>query len=301
MYNNQVNRLTQSNRAINRILIINIVFFVIANILISSLIYSGGSDSTFLNQTALNSNVWIALSKPWTFITSMFLHVNFMHILFNMIYFWWFAKILKESYSGQSVISAYVVGGLVGAIFYLIYGAFLSTEHIALGASGGVMSIMVAAATISPNRTQSLLFIGEVKIKWIVLFLFLLTTVFNIHENTGGKIDHLGGATFGFAYAYFLKRGINIGSWFDYIIQKLSKLLRIPSNKIIPQTVNTGFRGAIDRRDEQSRSVAINNVLTRKQREKEIDILLDKINRVGYINLTEKEKNRLKELSKNYD
>lgn len=303
MYNNHTRRLYSSNKAIKRILIINIAFFLIANIIVSSLVGSGGDSSTFLRETALSSDIWIALSKPWTFITSMFLHLDFMHILFNMLYFWWFAQILKDSHSSQSVISSYVLGALVGAVFYLIYGGLIDETHVALGASGGVTAIMVAAATINPNKTQNLLFIGPVKIKWIVLAIFILTTVLNIHENTGGKVDHMGGAAFGFVYAYYLKRGINISGWFDRFIERLSRLTRIPRNKtkIEKNAYNTGFRGAIDRRDEVSKSLTIKNILTRKQKEKEVDKLLDKINRVGYTNLSDKEKDRLKELSKDYE
>jgi membrane associated rhomboid family serine protease len=295
MNKNSVFKFNNSNQTLIRIIAINIIIFIISNMIISYLSLHGGDDKVLLKNLGISSFLSHDLYKPWTIITNMFTHFEFMHIFFNMLYLWWFGKILQETYSGKSILTAYFLGGISGGVFLILFDSYFSRfglESIGIGASGAVMSIMFAAMTVNPDRNVPLLFIGNIKIKWIVFFLFLTSTLLDFHENTGGKLDHIGGSIFGFLYVFYLKRGVNIGSWFEKIIS----LFSFNRNKVLVE--NYGFRGMSDRRSNESIELTKRNFKNKIETEKEIDILLDKVSKVGFKKLSDSEKERLTELSK---
>jgi hypothetical protein len=80
-----------------------------------------------------------------------------------------------------------------------------------MGASAAVMAIVVATAVYVPNFTVNLILIGPIKIKYIALGVFLISTLFNFSENAGGNIAHIGGAILGVAYASRYKKGKDMG------------------------------------------------------------------------------------------
>jgi membrane associated rhomboid family serine protease len=292
-----MNIYTKSKKGIIRLIFLNSVTFLLANILIST---SGGYD--FLSNLALSSNVLDVILKPWTIFTSMFLHVDFLHILFNMLYLYVFGQILSSRLGSQSVVTVYVFGAFVGAIFYLLFYNVISgsqEQYLALGASGGVMAIMAAATTLDPNKKIRVFLLGAIKIKWIFLVLFIMTSIYNIDINTGGKIDHMGGAFFGFIYITLIRtRNLFLGRWFDkiclYFSYDFSKKNIYKKNKKYP----TGFRGGIDRRDFASRDIAVQNFMKKEEMEEELDKLLARVKKVGFEKLDEEDKNRLIYLSK---
>ena len=298
-----MNLYQKTTRGLTRIIFINIFIFLLANIISSA---SGGFD--FLPNVALSSNVMIVILKPWTFFTSMFLHVDFFHILFNMLYLYLFGKILSSRMGSQSVVTVYVFGGFLGAVFYLFFYSVISVsevQYLALGASGGVMSVMAAATTLSPNRKVRVFLLGDVAIKWIFLVIFIATSIYNININTGGKVDHMGGAVLGFIYITLIKnRNFYIGKWFDsicfYFSKKLSLKFVTKSNfkNTKYNKINTGFRGAQDRRDSASKQIAIDNFKEKHEVEEEVDKLLARVKKVGFENLSESDKKRLIYLSK---
>lgn len=300
MKNNKSIFFNKSNRLIHNILILNILIFLLANIIVSYSISQNIDPLTHIDNLGLNSNIYTTLKKPWTFFTNMITHVDFLHILFNMLYFWFFSRILQEKFGSQAVLSSYVLGGLCGGIFYIIFYSLITTVNpgsLLIGASGSVMSIMVASAVLNPNKRIRLLIIGSIKLKWIVLTLFVLTSIINFHDNTGGKIDHIGGAFFGLIYAYFLTKRINIAWWFDYFVIVLKKLFYTKEKS---KKISYTFRGSIDRRGDFSREISENNIISKREAEKEMNKLLDKIKRVGYDNLSNKEKDVIKKLSEKY-
>jgi len=294
----------KSNKGINKLILLNVIFFLFANIIVSSL-RGSGSEVDFLSKFALSSNWFNVVMKPWTIITSMFLHIDILHILFNMLYLFVFGKILSSRLGSQSVVSVYIFGGIVGALFYVLFYSIIpgTSDHLALGASGGVMAVMAAATTLSPDKRLRLFLFGEIKLKWIFLVLFILTSVYNIDVNTGGKIDHMGGAFYGFLYITLIRtRNLYLGRWFDRLCLSLS--YKIPQKSSFKKTKtkgkyrSTGFRGSVDRRDVKSRTNAVDNFIEQDEIEEELDKLLARVKKVGFENLSERDKQRLIELSK---
>ena len=120
-------------------------------------------------------------STQKSLISYFFLHLSFGHILWNMLFLYWFGKIIHDNIGNNAVISLYILGGIIGGLSYMalfniipFYGDRVS-ESLMLGASAGVFSVVAGSATLLPNYTFYLLFLGPVRIKYIALFYILLS------------------------------------------------------------------------------------------------------------------------------
>ena len=145
-------------------------------------------------------------TQPWSIFTYMFLHEGFFHILFNMLFLYWFGMIVHQYLGSRKLANLYILGGLAGGLFYLLiyniapYFYNSVDSSLMLGASAGVFAIVVGAATLTPNTTFMLLLIGPVKIKYIAIFYVILSFANTVGANAGGELAHLGGALLGFMY-----------------------------------------------------------------------------------------------------
>ena len=158
---------------VTRIIIVNIAFFVAINLLYLVLfITAGWKEANIYKEVlyffSLSGNWKYQLTHPWTVITSMFLHEGFFHLLWNMLFLYWFGRIVGDFIGNQRVLPIYLLGGLVGGAAYFL-SANLLPEHVgigtvAYGASAAVMAIVVAAGAIAPNYQFHLFLIGEVKL-----------------------------------------------------------------------------------------------------------------------------------------
>ncbi len=143
------------------------------------------------------------ITRPWTLITYMFTHQNVWHILFNLIWLFWFGKIFLQYLTEKQLLSTYLLGGLAGAVFYLLLlnlmpwlNDYLSSSM--LGASAAIMAVVIAVSFYVPDYTIYLLLIGPVKLKFIALFSIVLDIILVASYNAGGHIAHLGGALYGY-------------------------------------------------------------------------------------------------------
>ncbi|MFN2313976.1 MAG: rhomboid family intramembrane serine protease, partial [Bacteroidales bacterium] len=245
---------------------------------------------TVISFLSVPASIDALLSKPWTPLTYMFTHQGFIHLLFNMLWLWWFGKIFLSYLDQRKLVSLYIMGGLGGAILYValfnIFPAFAGMVNvsIALGASASVMALVVATAVYLPEMEMHLLFFGRVKLKHLALVTFFITSVFDFSVNTGGKIAHIGGALMGLAYGYGLKNGKDIGAWLNSIIDFFVTLFR-PGNKMKVTYKKAG--AAFDARQMKT-DYDYNKVKAEKQ--KAVDHILDKISKGGYDSLTREEK-----------
>ncbi len=287
------------NNTIRNIIIINVIVFLFLNLLTFLFEKNGLDYSLIVKNTAINIDFFENLKRPWVFIFHMFSHFDLLHLIFNMLAFYSFAKILEEKWGSTSIINSYIFGGILGSLFFCFLLPFFidinsEENYYGVGASGGVFSIMVASAVACPNKELSLIFFN-LKLKWIVLILFIISNLINFSENTGGKIDHIGGSFFGFFYIYLLNRKTNILNWFDVLFLKNKRKSHIYNKKN-----NFTFRGTLDKRPNKIQENIEKQYFKKINQEKELDFLLDKIKKNGYNKLTEEEKNKLIEISKNY-
>ena len=237
--------------------------------------------SSLVSFLAVPASPQVLASRPWTPLTYMFLHQGFIHILFNMMWLWWFGKIFLSYLDQRKLVSLYLMGGLAGAVMYIavfnLFPAFAGAVNAssAIGASAAVMALVVATAVYLPEMELHLLFLGRIRLKYLALITFLITSVFDFSVNTGGKIAHAGGALLGIAYGYGLKNGNDIGAWLNSIIDFFVNLFRPGKRlKVTHKKPKTDYE--------------YNQV--KADRQKAIDHILDKISKGGYDSLTREEK-----------
>ncbi|WP_306307943.1 rhomboid family protein [Chryseotalea sanaruensis] len=238
------------------------------------------------------------LTRPWTLFTYSFAHslTDIFHILFNMLALYWFGRLFIEYLGSDKLVALYVLGGMAGAIFYLVmfntipYFIEASNFNGMVGASAAVFAIMVAVATLLPDYTFYLLFLGPVKIKYIVFVYIVISFIGSVGPNAGGNLAHLGGALMGFVYMKQLQAGVNWGGWITAVIDWVKDLFQPrPKVKVSYRKEEAAFA--------QKKNVKVTSEKGKISQE-EIDAILDKISDGGYESLTKDEKEKLFNASK---
>ena len=293
---------------VTRIIFVNVGFFLF--IILGQLVLRGihGNSATyapayetFTNFFSLSSDLVFNLTHPWVFITHMFLHLDFIHILFNMLYLYWFGRIVGDFIGNQRVLPIYLLGGLAGAISYIAFANFAYENHnFALGASGAVNAIVVAAAVISPNYIIRLLFLGDVKLKYIaaVLVFFSIIGLAN-WSNPGGNVAHLGGALFGWFFILKLREGSDMSVGVNKLLNGITNFFKgVPKKAKAKAKAKKGPRMAYKNpnRQKKAKGEAISD--SDLSHQEQIDSILDKIKKSGYESLTAEEKEFLFNASK---
>lgn len=246
-----------------------------------------------LGYLALPADPAVILKKPWTIISYMFLHYDFFHILFNMLWLYWFGKIFLEYLNPKKLISVYLIGGLAGGLVYVLafnlFPAFEETvgQSVALGASAAVLAIVMAISFYVPEYTLYLMFFGPVKLKYIALVTVLIDILSIKSGNAGGHLAHLGGALFGFLYATQLRRGLDLSKGFSKLMDSMTSLFR-PRPKMKVHYKKPEGRPETDMEYNARRAAE----------QRTIDQILDKIARSGYEGLSKEEKDLLFKSSK---
>jgi membrane associated rhomboid family serine protease len=294
------------NNGLIRIILINLIVFAFLIIMrvILNLSGAGGVYSWIMSQLMLPSDVPTFLTRPWTVITYMFTHVDFFHILFNMLFLYWFGQLIMDYLGSKKFVNIYVLGGLAGGFFFMLMYNLVPYYHSQLGvpllgASAGVSAIIVAAAALLPNHSFSLIFIGPVKIKYIALFYVVFKSFAGLDgPNAGGELAHLGGALVGYLYVVQLRKGNDIGSWISGFLDWVKGLFeRKPKIRVThKQKSYTSSKGSFTQARAAKASKG-NNIRTVTEQE-EIDAILDKISEKGYESLSKEEKQKLFNASK---
>jgi len=168
-----------SGNTVIRLIYINVAVFLVVNVvglLLIPFVGVGAGNNVamdgLLEWLMVPSQPLKLLTRPWTIVTYMFLHEGLFHILFNMLILYWFGRILQDLLGDHRIMPIYVYGGLAGfLLFFLtanIFPEFYANTYGTrmLGASAGVMAVVMAAATTAPTYQMSLILIGPVQIRW---------------------------------------------------------------------------------------------------------------------------------------
>jgi len=285
---------------LTRIILVNVVFFVVANIVKLTITVFGGFehntifDDVFVQYFALHKDLLFDLKHPWVIFTHMFFHIGFWHILFNMLFLYWFGRIVGDFIGNHRILPIYLMGGLSGALFYLLSANFVSVGLMALGASAAVMAFVVASGVLSPDYRMHLLLIGEVKLKYVVAVLVFLDLIGIANlGNTGGHFAHLGGAAFGWLYVSQLRKGKD---WAAPINRWLNALNVYFSN--IFKSKSKGPRMVYKNTEKQAKGSSATDKEKPSQHQERLDAILEKIKENGYESLSEEEKEFLFNASK---
>lgn len=295
MFEEFKNAFQRYNNAHVQLIIINVVVFLaLAVVLVFSRAF-GFPDifGTIHNQLAIPAPIGEFIQKPWTLITYAFIHdlSGVFHILFNMLVFYWFGKLFVEYLGSDKLVALYFLGALAGGLLYLLvyntvpfYVERIGTFSGMVGASAAVYAVVVATATLIPDYTFFLLFLGPVRIKYIAGFYIVVSFLGSVGENAGGNVAHLGGALIGFVYLKQLQAGVNWGSWVTATLDWFKGLFTAK-----PKVKVTYRKQYSDTQRPKAKSSISQD---------EIDAILDKISDGGYESLTKEEKEKLFNASK---
>lgn len=203
----------------------------------------------------------IFLTRPWTLLTYMWIHFDVLHVLFNLLWLYWFGGILLTNLAARDLAMYFFGGGLTGGIVFLLAAAMGWGSGWLCGCSAAVLSVMAGAAIKHPNLEIRIFLIGNVKLKWVAIVCGLLTIV----GGGGNQAAHIGGLVFGL--------GLSVAGCRLPVVGGLKKERKRRADKML-KTLN-------QHRDDLAR----------------LDELLDKIKSSGYEGLSRKERKELKELS----
>jgi len=225
------------------------------------------------------------LTQPWSLVTYGFLHGGFLHLLWNMYVLYFSGRILLNLFDNKRFLNIYFLGIMLGGMFFLLTDAlFLQSNSVLLGASAGVMAVLIFICAYIPNQEIRLIFFN-VKLWHIGLFVVLvdLIQISNGGSNFGGRIAHIGGALLGYVYARQLMEGRDIGAGFSKFLDGFSNLFKSREKEVPMKTVYKNKSSAGKTKAKHDKD----------SHQRQIDTILDKISKSGYESLSKAEKDFL--------
>lgn len=271
----------QQRNIVERIIILNVVIFVLTY-LFNTLSFLFNVDGNFImTWFSLKPDFDMLLYRPWTIISYGFLHAGFFHILFNMMVLYYFGNLFLDFFNSRQFLTYLILGIISGGLIYILSYNFLpglqTQQSLLVGASAGVMAVVIGIASHIPHYSLRFRFIGNIKLLYIAVALVVLDVIQIPAGNAGGHLAHLGGSLLGYLMTTYFGQGKNFVEWFEGLFYKKKKQPLKTVYKNTQQTKETSFRRKESKSEEQQR----------------IDSILDKISKSGYETLTKEEKDYL--------
>lgn len=251
--------------AIKWLLIVNAAVFLLQNLLAVPVFQTFGlrlEEILGLRPAWVVERLWV-----WQFLTYMFLHGGFFHLLFNMFVLWMFGTQIERLWGPTRFLHYYLVCGLGAAALSFVF----NYNSIIIGASGAVLGVLLAFGMLFPNQYIYLWFLVPIRAKYLVAGLagLELLYLFSAPESGIARAAHVGGMLAGYVYLKWGGRSP---------VERLAKRWRRRKLKLIDGDAP---------RVPGSRRV-----------ETEIDRILDKISEHGLDSLTNEEARILDEASR---
>ena len=212
------------------------------------------------------STIWPRIWQPFTYI---FIHGGFWHVAINMLVLWMFGSEMEMIWGKKEFLKYYFITGVGSGLVWLLFNTGAQHSVVLIGASGAVYGILMAYGLMFPNRTVYLYFVVPIKVKWFVLFIGAVA--FFSSMGTGSDISHLthlSGMIIGYIYLKSNRRWHSLSFMFRKSVGDIGYWI-----------------------DEKKQ-------VRRRKAQQEVDRVLDRINEIGYDNLSEDEKNLLYRASK---
>ena len=281
--------------ALRRLLIVNIAVYLAWVLVLGHI---PAMRSFVQNHLALNPDLPGILFEPWQLVTYAFLHIGsglngVLHIVFNMLWLVWLGQEYEDLYGERRMMWLYGAGaaggGLATVLLHAVFPAIPAFGGYVHGASGAVLGVIAAVATLHPHKQIGLLFLGVWPLRMVLLVFLALDLLFGMAGGVSVSA-HLGGALAGFLFARAQQGRSSVRivsaparSSGDGLMRRLDDWL--------------GSRSSKESGPRKRRKVEDANV-TAEIDQSEVDRILDKINEHGYESLTEEEKRMLYEASK---
>ena len=288
------------------LLIANVALFVLGMIPMG--IYPNGDPKHLGDIFRLHGALWPLghpLFRPWQFITTMFLHGGYFHLLMNMFILWMFGFQLENAWGARRFLIFYLLSGIGASILHVLVTMSDAMQVPAVGASGAIMGVMVAFAMLYPNQLVFVGFLFPMRARTAVIVFIAIDLYAGFVDQPGDNIAHfahLGGALAGYL---LIKSGLHT--------TLANKLSRSPSNRQAPHVQPPQRSGRFSRADRRQSA----NIIEARFRDvpdtppknapvsmdfgkdqDRIDHILDKISEQGYQSLTQEEKELLNQVSK---
>ena len=249
-----------ASSAIKLLIIANVSIFFLESLL--------GLEQLFNNYLGLVPSLLWNNFYIWQPVTYLFLHGGLWHLLINMVVLWMFGSEIERYWGRREFLGYYFITGIGSGILTALF-SFDSTIPV-VGASGAIYGVLLAYGLMFPNRTIYLYFLIPVKVKYFVLFIGGVAFISSLSDigSAVSHLTHLSGMVIGYLY---MKSSVKISNLSDSfgefkIKRKVKKAERVRKSY--------------------------------ENLRQEIDTILDRINEVGYENLTDEEKQKLEEASR---
>ena len=272
--------------SLSQLIIINVAVFLVIALLRVFVVLFEIPAPDLRPYIEISSSISYTFKHIWVLFTYMFVHYDVLHILFNMLMLYWFGRIFLTYFTPKNLIALYLLGGLAGALFYMLtfntipYFVKMNPSSM-IGASASVMAIIFGAAFYNRDQEVMMFLFGRIKIVYIAVFIFALDFLaLGGSSNQGGHIAHIGGAMLGYFYATQYKKGKDITCWINLLIDKIVNLFKAKPNMRVTRKNNKS-------EDDFSYNQRKHNESS------EVDRILDKIKQSGYNSLNNDEKKRL--------
>lgn len=260
---------------LEKIIAVNIVIFVLG-------LLTKSSFSWFNLPSSFSSFI----TKPWSIITYAFLHGDFLHILFNMLWLYVIGRMFLNLFSPKMALNIYFLGAVFGGLLfmcsYTLFPEVFGINSHLVGASAAVRALLIFLCAYMPNQ-ELRFFTFNLKLWYIGVAIVVIDFFGLFGVNAGGNLAHIGGALLGYLYAKQLLKGKDIGKGFERFMDAIVSMFKPPKKGPL-KTVhkNKSKVGGYTKADFNE----FNN-------QKKIDVILDKIGKSGYDSLTEEEKELL--------
>lgn len=277
--------------SLTRLIYINCGIFLALKIIYIIFIMTGWEKNFYpivLEWVGVPADPEYLLHRPWTLFTYMFTQFEFLHLLFNMLWLYWFGSFFLNYFTERQLTGVYIWGGLAGAGLYIAaYNIFPYFDNLtrlsswAIGSSASVMALVFAVCTYLPKHKVYIFLLGPVKLIYLALFTALIDLLSIRSGNAGGHIAHLGGALFGCVFILGIRRNKDLSSGIIYLFDKIKDFLT-PSKKM-----RVKYKKKVaDMNDREYNQY-------KKSQEDRINDILEKISKSGYESLSREEKELL--------
>ncbi len=178
---------------------LTILIIVLISFVLQSVIGNIYSNSLALVPSAI-------FTRPWILFTHMFLHANGIHLLFNMMFLFFFGPELERRIGGKRFLYIYFVSGLIAALGYSFWSIYIIHQNVpAVGASGALFGIFACLAVLAPDIVVYVYFI-PMKITYALIFFALLDLLFIGSGDPVARSAHLSGVVAGLVFGKYLKK-----------------------------------------------------------------------------------------------
>jgi membrane associated rhomboid family serine protease len=265
-----------------KIIAINVTVFLVAKIFF---ILSQGKSNTIFSWFEFPVKLGDFIIQPWSLFTYAFIHYDFWHLLFNMLWLYFIGRMFVNLFNSKMALNVYFLGAIFGALMFMlgynIFPTIFNKGTLLVGASAAVRALVIFLCAYMPNM-EVRIFTFNLKLWYIGAALVALDFLGLFGINPGGNMAHIGGALLGYFYAIQLKKGIDIGKGFEKFMDSVVKLFNPSGKKSKLKTVHK----------KKNKTYAGHNKgeFSEFSKQKQIDIILDKISKSGYESLTKEEK-----------